>query len=54
MKEKFDKYWDMSNIALAVACFLDPRYKMKVIEFYYIEMSDDYRFDDMFEFKKIL
>ena len=54
MKEKFDKYWDMSNIALAVACFLDPRYKMKVVEFYYSEMSDDYGFDDMYEFKKIL
>ena len=44
----------MSNIALAVACFLDPRYKMKVVEFYYSEMSDDYGFDDMYEFKKIL
>ena len=54
MKEKFDKYWDMSNIALAVACFLDPRYKMKVVEFYYSEMLDDYGFDDMYEFKKIL
>jgi UDP-2,3-diacylglucosamine pyrophosphatase LpxH len=39
MKDKFDKYWDMSNVALAVACMLDPRYKMKVVEFYYKEMS---------------
>ena len=50
MKEKFDKYWGVSNVALAVACFLDPRYKMKVVEFYYSEMSDDYGFDDMYEF----
>ncbi|CAL5046611.1 unnamed protein product [Urochloa decumbens] len=54
MKEKFDKYWEMSNTALAVACFLDPRYKMKVVEFYYSEMSDDYGFDAMYEFKKVL
>jgi hypothetical protein len=54
MKEKFDKYWEMSNTALAVACFLDPRYKMKVVEFYYTEMSDDYGFDAMYEFKKVL
>jgi len=54
MKEKFDKYCGVSNVALAVACFLDPRYKMKVVEFYYSEMSDDYGFDDMYEFRKIL
>jgi hypothetical protein len=34
MKEKFDKCWQHSNIALAVACFLDPRYKKKLIEYY--------------------
>jgi hypothetical protein len=54
MKDKFDKYWEKSNTALAVACFLDPRYKMKVVEFYYTEMSDDYGFDAMYEFKKVL
>jgi hypothetical protein len=54
MKEKFDKYWGLSNAALAVACFLDPRYKMKVVEFYYSEMSDDYGYNDMYEFKKVV
>ncbi|CAO2141441.1 unnamed protein product, partial [Urochloa humidicola] len=34
MNEKFEKYWQQSNIALAVACFLDPRYKLKLIEYY--------------------
>jgi hypothetical protein len=34
MNEKFQKYWQQSNIALAVACFLDPRYKKKLIEYY--------------------
>uniref|UniRef100_A0A0A9E365 HAT C-terminal dimerisation domain-containing protein n=1 Tax=Arundo donax TaxID=35708 RepID=A0A0A9E365_ARUDO len=34
MNAKFEKYWKKSNIALAVAFFLDPRYKKKAIEFY--------------------
>jgi hypothetical protein len=34
MSAKFEKYWKKSSIALAVACFLDPRYKKRVIEFY--------------------
>jgi hypothetical protein len=34
MNEKFQKYWQQSNIALVVACFLDPRYKKKLIEYY--------------------
>jgi hypothetical protein len=29
MSAKFEKYWKKSNIALAVASFLDPRYKKK-------------------------
>jgi hypothetical protein len=34
MSAKFEKYWKKSNIALAVASFLDPRYKKKITEFY--------------------
>ncbi|KAF0909371.1 hypothetical protein E2562_035812 [Oryza meyeriana var. granulata] len=34
MSEKFEKYWGKSNIALAVASFIDPRYKKRLIEFY--------------------
>jgi hypothetical protein len=34
MMVKFDKYWNKSNIALAVASVLDPRYKRKIVEFY--------------------
>jgi hypothetical protein len=30
MSEKFEKYWKKSNSALAVASFLDPRYKKKL------------------------
>lgn len=34
MNSKFEKYWKKSNIVLAVAFFLDPRYKRKAVEFY--------------------
>lgn len=34
MTFKFDKYWKKSNIALAVANVLDPRFKKKMVEFY--------------------
>ncbi|KAJ4769779.1 Zinc finger BED domain-containing protein DAYSLEEPER [Rhynchospora pubera] len=32
MKIKFAKYWEKSNMILAIGCFLDPRYKMGLIE----------------------
>ncbi|CAN6287169.1 unnamed protein product [Urochloa humidicola] len=34
MSKKFEKYWKKSSTTLAVACFLDPRYKKRLIEFY--------------------
>jgi hypothetical protein len=34
MNKKFEKYWKKSSTTLAVACFLDPRYKKRLIEFY--------------------
>nr|XP_043606314.1 zinc finger BED domain-containing protein RICESLEEPER 1-like [Erigeron canadensis] len=35
MKTKFDEYWKKCSLALAVAAILDPRFKMKLIEYYY-------------------
>ena len=32
MSRKFEKYWKKSSTTLAVACFLDPRYKKRLIE----------------------
>jgi hypothetical protein len=43
MKEKFDKYWDMNNMALAVGAFLDPRYKHKMVKLYMSKMYDSER-----------
>ncbi|XP_062003222.1 zinc finger BED domain-containing protein RICESLEEPER 2-like [Rosa rugosa] len=33
MSAKFDKYWGDCNLLIAIAVVLDPRYKMKFIEF---------------------
>ncbi|KAL1148125.1 hypothetical protein V6Z11_A10G103600 [Gossypium hirsutum] len=42
MKEKYDKYWgdiDKMNLLMFVACVLDPRQKLKYLEFAHSEMS---------------
>lgn len=38
MRKKFDEYWDKCYLALAVATMLDPRFKMKLIEYYYPQL----------------
>ncbi|KAK0608058.1 hypothetical protein LWI29_024888 [Acer saccharum] len=35
MIENFEKYWDMIHGVMAVATVLNPRYKMRLIEFYF-------------------
>ncbi|XP_052882320.1 zinc finger BED domain-containing protein RICESLEEPER 2-like [Gossypium arboreum] len=35
MKRKFDRYWSLCNLALAVASVLDPRLKLKIVELSY-------------------
>jgi hypothetical protein len=35
MHEKFDKYWKDCSLVLAVAVVMDPRFKMKLVEFSY-------------------
>ncbi|KAG8389293.1 hypothetical protein BUALT_Bualt02G0213800 [Buddleja alternifolia] len=35
MKRKFDKYWGKSNLLMAIAAVLDPRYKMMALEFFF-------------------
>uniref|UniRef100_A0A6M2EM71 BED-type domain-containing protein n=1 Tax=Populus davidiana TaxID=266767 RepID=A0A6M2EM71_9ROSI len=38
MKAKFDNYWSKCSLALAVAAILDPRFKMKLVEYYYSQI----------------
>ncbi|GJU68262.1 zinc finger BED domain-containing protein RICESLEEPER 2-like protein [Tanacetum coccineum] len=33
MKKKFDKYWGSYNLLISIGAVLDPRYKMKLIDF---------------------
>ncbi|XP_024981677.1 zinc finger BED domain-containing protein RICESLEEPER 2-like [Cynara cardunculus var. scolymus] len=33
MKKKFDKYWGTCNLLIFIGAVLDPRYKMKLLEF---------------------
>ncbi|KAG8369137.1 hypothetical protein BUALT_Bualt15G0120100 [Buddleja alternifolia] len=35
MLQKYEKYWDSCHILMGVAAVLDPRYKMKLVEFYF-------------------
>lgn len=40
MKGKFDKYWGKCGSALAIPAILDPRFKMKLVEYYYKQIYD--------------
>ncbi|KAL4555180.1 hypothetical protein LXL04_037791 [Taraxacum kok-saghyz] len=40
MKTKFDKYLATCGPALAIATILDPRFKMKLVEYYYKQIYD--------------
>lgn len=47
MQTKFNKYWSTYSTLLAIACILDPRYKIQFIEFCYkkIHGVDSLEFD---------
>ncbi|XP_061372933.1 zinc finger BED domain-containing protein RICESLEEPER 1-like isoform X2 [Gastrolobium bilobum] len=38
MKARFDNYWSKCSLALAVAAILDPRFKLKLVEYYYSQI----------------
>ncbi|PKU59729.1 zinc finger BED domain-containing protein RICESLEEPER 2 [Dendrobium catenatum] len=41
MQEKFEKYWIKHNLILSCAAVLDPRYKVKFVEFCYTKIYGD-------------
>jgi Domain of unknown function (DUF4413)/hAT family C-terminal dimerisation region len=54
MKQEFDKYWDQSNVVIAIASFLDPCYKMGSIEFYYPRIYQNRGLYELGEFNKVI
>uniref|UniRef100_A0A7N0TJG0 BED-type domain-containing protein n=1 Tax=Kalanchoe fedtschenkoi TaxID=63787 RepID=A0A7N0TJG0_KALFE len=38
MKSKLDDYWEKYGVIFAVAAVLDPRFKMKLVEYYYAQL----------------
>ncbi|CAA0821445.1 Unknown protein [Striga hermonthica] len=54
MKSKFDKYWDQCSIALTVACFLDPMYKKRLIEYYMKKFYGGYYQAELDEFVSVV
>ncbi|KAG6493568.1 hypothetical protein ZIOFF_048560 [Zingiber officinale] len=41
MLEKFEQYWDSNRMLMAIASVLDPRYKMKSVEYFFKQIYDD-------------
>lgn len=41
MANKFNKYWNDIHSMLVVSVVLDPRYKMMLIDFYFLKIYDD-------------
>ncbi|KAK4772506.1 hypothetical protein SAY86_014281 [Trapa natans] len=41
LQKKFDKYWKECCLILAVAVVMDPRYKMKLVEFTFLRTFED-------------
>ncbi|GKV48525.1 hypothetical protein SLEP1_g55335 [Rubroshorea leprosula] len=57
MRKKFDDYWEKCSLCLALAAMLDPRFKMKLLEYYYPQIYGDSAselIDDVFECIKAL
>ena len=41
MANKFNKYWNDIHSMLVISVVLDPRYKMMLIDFYFLKIYDD-------------
>ncbi|KAG6481074.1 hypothetical protein ZIOFF_057666 [Zingiber officinale] len=55
MKEKFDKYWGECNLLMAVGSVLDPRCKMRLLEFTFPKLYNTFESEsNIREFQKHL
>lgn len=41
MRNKFEDYWNKCSLGLALAAMLDPRFKLKLLEYYYPKIYGD-------------
>ncbi|XP_057791187.1 zinc finger BED domain-containing protein RICESLEEPER 2-like [Salvia miltiorrhiza] len=41
MKEKFDKYWESCNLLMAMGAILDPRFKMRLVDFVFHKIYNE-------------
>ena len=41
MISKFEKYWSEFSVVLAIAVVLDPRYKLRLVKYYYTKIYGD-------------
>ncbi|CAA2971570.1 zinc finger BED domain-containing RICESLEEPER 1-like [Olea europaea subsp. europaea] len=41
LKSEFDEYWKKCSLIMAIAAILDPRFKMKLVEYYYPQIYGD-------------
>ena len=53
MFEKFEKYWSIISIVLAVAVVSDPRYKLKVVSYYFPQIYSEKAQYEIENLKKI-
>ncbi|KAK6122956.1 hypothetical protein DH2020_043300 [Rehmannia glutinosa] len=51
MKQKFDKYWGDCNILMAIGAILDPRFKMRLVDFAFNKIYNE--FDARTNVKKV-
>ena len=54
MLAKFNSYWANVNVVMVVAVILDPRYKMRLLEFYYPNIYGDNSDLEIEKIKKFL
>ena len=53
MLAKFNSYWADINIVMVVTAILDPRYKMKLLKFYYLNIYGGYSDLEIEKIKKL-
>lgn len=52
MIAKFEKYWESMHVIMAVATILDPRYKFKIIDYFFEEFYGEIAAEEIIRVKK--